>query len=471
MLSFNPSSDLIAETQYTLRVSTGATDAQGNPLEAAYTVTFTTVGTAATVATPGGFSASAGLASVTLTWDTVTGADQYNLYWSTTPGGAATGTKIADVTSPHTHSGLTNGETYYYAVTAEDEVEEGAPSGEQSAMAGHVLLADVPFADSNLANADFWPSEATYADEVYGLSADYREKFGEVISDLSGIEYLWNLGSLSLRNNAVTTLEPLANLQALGQVNMSGNASLANIESLSTLPELGWLDLSDCPLIEDISALSTCTWLTHLYLAGSPVSDLSPLEGLYILMTLDITNCPVSDSSSLAWMEQLSQLHMGYTSIPVAHLSFLSGLWGLSMLDLSGYSLSDLSFLLDLSFLWHLRLAECGITSIPALSALTSLERLDISDNMVSDLSPVMDMSNLSTLSANGNSVVDVSTIGEHGALEFIYLRDNLITTGVTSLVTVPNVKLIDLRGNSGIPPEDIDTLREALWECEIIWP
>ena len=77
--------------------------------------------------------ATAGLGTVTSTWDVVERADRYNLYWSETPGGASGGTKISNVTSPYTHSGLSNGTTYYYAVTAADEHGEGTASVEQSA--------------------------------------------------------------------------------------------------------------------------------------------------------------------------------------------------------------------------------------------------------------------------------------------------------------------------------------------------
>lgn len=63
-------------------------------------------------------------------------AIQYNLYWGTVAGVTkATGTRIADVSSPYEHTGLTNGVTYYYVVTAYDtETDlESAESEEASA--------------------------------------------------------------------------------------------------------------------------------------------------------------------------------------------------------------------------------------------------------------------------------------------------------------------------------------------------
>lgn len=75
--------------------------------------------------------------SIIISWTDSTGADQYNLYWDTTSGlTIETGTKITDVTSPYTHSGLTPGQTIYYILTAEDEDGESEASGEFNEIVG-----------------------------------------------------------------------------------------------------------------------------------------------------------------------------------------------------------------------------------------------------------------------------------------------------------------------------------------------
>lgn len=73
-----------------------------------------------------------GLASVS--WDASEGAETYNLYWAVTPGVTKeTGTKTEGITSPYLHTGLTNGTTYYYAVTAQKDGLESDLSTEVSA--------------------------------------------------------------------------------------------------------------------------------------------------------------------------------------------------------------------------------------------------------------------------------------------------------------------------------------------------
>ena len=88
----------------------------------------------ATAEPPASVISAGGNAQIMLIWGSSVGASSYNIYWSTATGVAkATGTKIAGVSSPYYHTGLTNGTTYYYVVTAVNEYGESAESKEASA--------------------------------------------------------------------------------------------------------------------------------------------------------------------------------------------------------------------------------------------------------------------------------------------------------------------------------------------------
>lgn len=70
----------------------------------------------------------------TLSWDTASGATSYNLIWSTTAGVTKNnGSRIAGVASPQSHTGLVNGITYFYVVTAVNMAGESVVSTEVSA--------------------------------------------------------------------------------------------------------------------------------------------------------------------------------------------------------------------------------------------------------------------------------------------------------------------------------------------------
>lgn len=94
--------------------------------------TLTSVNTVPTA--PTDVNAIGGTNQVTITWDDVSGATSYNVYWSTTTGvTTANGTKITGVSSPYVQTGLAAGTTYFYIVTAVNSAGESVPSAQVSA--------------------------------------------------------------------------------------------------------------------------------------------------------------------------------------------------------------------------------------------------------------------------------------------------------------------------------------------------
>lgn len=82
-------------------------------------------------------TAAGGNLQITLSWDTIAGAESYNLYHSSSTGvNIQSGTKIAGATSPYVHTGQVNAVSRSYIVTAVRNGHEGPASSVQTAMAG-----------------------------------------------------------------------------------------------------------------------------------------------------------------------------------------------------------------------------------------------------------------------------------------------------------------------------------------------
>jgi len=85
-------------------------------------------------ARPSGISASGGDGQVTISWAAASGATSYNIYWSDVAGVTpSNGTRIPNAASGQTVTGLNNGTTYFFVVTAENAAGESALSSQKSA--------------------------------------------------------------------------------------------------------------------------------------------------------------------------------------------------------------------------------------------------------------------------------------------------------------------------------------------------
>lgn len=84
---------------------------------------------------PTGLAATAGIRQAVISWTPVADAAYYHLYWSTSPDvSSRSGTRIANVTSPYTHTELARETTYYYVVTAVNGYGESADSAKASVL-------------------------------------------------------------------------------------------------------------------------------------------------------------------------------------------------------------------------------------------------------------------------------------------------------------------------------------------------
>jgi len=106
-------------------------------LDSAFTVgaLSSEVSAATPLPAPDNLSVSGANNTITLTWNTVSGATGYTLYWDNVSGIDSSDTAITSITNDnYTHSNMDNGSTYYYKVAAVNSSGTGTLSSVASAL-------------------------------------------------------------------------------------------------------------------------------------------------------------------------------------------------------------------------------------------------------------------------------------------------------------------------------------------------
>ena len=106
----------------------------------------TTTATTATLPAPDNLSASGANNTITLTWNSVSGATSYTLYWDNVSGIDNSDTAITSITNDnYTHNNMDNGSTYYYKVAAVNS----SGTGTLSSVASAILSANIQSSETN----------------------------------------------------------------------------------------------------------------------------------------------------------------------------------------------------------------------------------------------------------------------------------------------------------------------------------
>jgi len=132
-------------------------------------------------------SASGANNTVTLTWNTVSGATSYTLYWDNVSGIDSSDTAITSINintdntthDNYTHSNMDNGSTYYYKVAAVNSSGTGTLSSVASALLSADILGSETYEGHTYAltsNTMNWAAAATAAASAGGYLATLNTK-------------------------------------------------------------------------------------------------------------------------------------------------------------------------------------------------------------------------------------------------------------------------------------------------------
>lgn len=278
---------------------------------------------------------------VTLTWDTVTNATAYNIYIETTASKLGEATKKANVQSPQTIDGLTNGQKYFIAV------------------------------------------QSIAADKRLGVISDKTINFtpNPIFIQMANKDIV-------VTDDQIKTLQVLKELVGK-QPSLSDKAD--NQAAFTALDALTEMDLKNKSII-DLKPLQSFKNLTSLILDENEIEDLSPLVDLDLLKTLTLSKTKVSDISDLLELENLEDLTINQNN----------GDGDTVVLDLSTFS-STKNQTEILKEFKTLVLEDCNISDLSGLSWLTLVVNLNLKNNKISTLLPIQNFDKLMVLIVTEN--------------------------------------------------------------------
>jgi len=232
---------------------------------------------------------------------------------------------------------------------------------------------------------------------------------GRGISSLDGLEHFTNLVSLTLENNLISDLSPLAGLDKLNWLNFARN----NVIDLSPLQQL--------------------RGLYGLWMFQNQVENLEPLSDLTKLGALEGNNNNISSLEPLRDHQNFHWLTVADNPL-ISDISPIQDYTGLEVFNIAGNPLvTDLSPLQDKTTLNHLNLDRNLFTEADLVHVqnLTNLISLTLQENQIADLNFVQNLDKLQTLTLQQNRITDVTPLLSHTQLVDLWLTEQQYPPGL----------------------------------------
>ena len=173
------------------------------------------------------------------------------------------------------------------------------------------------------------------------------------------------------------------------------------LSGLESLTRLRTLEISNTPL-EGTLDLSRFRDLEQLDLHGTGLSNVSGLENLTQLTALNLSDTNVNDLRPLERAEYLKELHL--SGMNLERVVGLESLWRVTKLRLDRCTGLDLRRVAMLYQLEEITLEGIEDTDLSPLASLGSLTRLGLAGSRISDVAPLAKLK-LSLLDVRGSSV------------------------------------------------------------------
>jgi hypothetical protein len=282
------------------------------------------------------------------------------------------------------------------------------------------------------------------------------------MDDLTSLQYPYEADQYF--GAKIQSISGLVYAKNLTQLTLNNN-DISNLTPLQGLTKLQTLnldmnDLTDNGLVTaNLAPLSNLTQLTQLDLNSCNISDITALQSIGNNLTyLDLGNNKISGIGALSSLTGLQTLYL--SSNQITDITPLSGLASLTQLKLGSNQISAGAPLGNLTALTDLELGNNELIDIGFLSKLTNLQTLDLSHNNIIDISPLQNLTNLGTLDQSDgtygtldlsdNSIVDISPLQNLINLQSIDLSDNCLNDGCFTVLEANSGRLSNIADISG---------------------
>lgn len=204
------------------------------------------------------------------------------------------------------------------------------------------------------------------------------------VESLEGVEKLTALKKLWVRNNYISSIEPVRNMTGLVEFSCSLNpiANHANYELLGGLTNLEVLEIGN---------------------SGWAYCDIKFLADLKKLKRLSATYGYILN---IAWLSELTDLeYLDLTGNEIWNIGPLENLKNLKTLRLGNNRIYDIHVLENLDQLTSLDLAGNKVADVSAIGKLKQLTDLDIKNNQITDIVPLYNLDKLTDVELWGNEI------------------------------------------------------------------
>ncbi|KLA00809.1 hypothetical protein B4147_0854 [Bacillus wiedmannii] len=219
------------------------------------------------------------------------------------------------------------------------------------------------------------------------------------IQDVTGLEYMTNLETLTLEE-----------------------VKVENIQFISGLRQLKSLSITYGEL-KDIGPLAELEHIESLSLRDNKISDLSPLSQMKKIKMLDLNSNYIKDIKPLFTVTTLKTLTVANNQISNANLAGIEQLKNVKSLSLSNNGLTNIEHITPMKKLVELDLSKNELENIEPVSKLSTVQSLNLEENYISDITPLSQLTGLYDLKLGSNEIRDVRPVQELGKRMYIDIQ------------------------------------------------